>query len=69
MQDSPHTIAPRLLRPRQAAQALGVGNTRLYELIATGELETVRLGPRATGIKLSSIEAFIDRHTVRKAAA
>jgi len=69
MQPSSHTTAARLLRPRQAAQTLAIGNTKLYQLIAAGELETVKIGLRSTGITLASVEAFIERRTVRKAAA
>lgn len=69
MQDKPHTTTARLLRPRHAAQTLGIGNTKLYELISAGELETVKLGPRSTGITSASIEAFIERRTVKRTAA
>ena len=33
-----------LVTPRQAAQALGVGRSTIYELLASGELESVRIG-------------------------
>jgi excisionase family DNA binding protein len=33
-----------LLRPEEAAQALGVGRTTVYELLRTGELRSVRIG-------------------------
>jgi excisionase family DNA binding protein len=32
-----------LLTPVEAAQALGIGRTKVYELIATGRLRSVRL--------------------------
>jgi len=36
---------PRLLlTPRQAAQALGISRSTIYELLASGELESVRIG-------------------------
>jgi len=39
---------------------LGIGKTKLYELIAEGELETIRIG-RRTLIMQASIDALIQR--------
>jgi excisionase family DNA binding protein len=33
-----------LLRPEEAARALGVGRTTVYELIRAGELRSVKIG-------------------------
>lgn len=33
-----------LLRAEEVAHALGVGRSRVYELIATGELRSVKIG-------------------------
>lgn len=33
-----------LLRPEEAAHALGVGRAKVYQLIATGELRSIRIG-------------------------
>ncbi len=33
-----------LLRIPEAAETLGIGRTKIYELIATGELPTIRVG-------------------------
>jgi excisionase family DNA binding protein len=33
-----------LLTPEQAADVLSIGRTKLYELLATGELTSIRLG-------------------------
>ncbi|MER7500410.1 helix-turn-helix domain-containing protein [Nonomuraea pusilla] len=38
------TITPLLLRPEEAAQSLGIGRTKIYELIRTGALRSVRIG-------------------------
>jgi len=37
-------LEPLVVSPRQACKLLSVGNTRLYQLIAAGELETYRDG-------------------------
>ena len=41
--DSPMTD-PVLLTPREAANALGIGRSKLYELLQTGVLESVHIG-------------------------
>ncbi|MEO7681423.1 MAG: excisionase family DNA-binding protein [Sphingomonas sp.] len=41
-----------------AKKAIGIGTTKLYELIAEGRLETVKIG-RRTLIKTDSIRALV----------
>jgi excisionase family DNA binding protein len=55
------TIEPLLVRPREARQLLAIGNTRLYQLIGAGELDSVSNG-RARRITLASIKDYIARH-------
>ena len=43
------------------AAMLGIGVTKLYELIKAGEVQTVKLG-KVTLIPLSSLEAVVARH-------
>ena len=43
-----------------ACEVTGLGRTKLYELIAAGELEIVKIGT-ATRVVVSSIEAYVDR--------
>jgi excisionase family DNA binding protein len=45
--------------PIDAARALGIGRTKLYELIGTGKLRTVKLG-RRTLVRTDSIRALVD---------
>ena len=33
-----------LLTPVEAAQALGIGRSKVYELLSSGELDSVRIG-------------------------
>ena len=33
-----------LIRPSEAAEVLGIGRTKIYELIARGEVPSVRVG-------------------------
>jgi len=46
---------------------LGIGKTKLYELIAEGELEAIRIG-RRTLIMQSSIDDFIQRLRLKNSA-
>ncbi len=38
------TVDKLLLTPEEAAQALGIGRTKVYELIALGEIPSVKIG-------------------------
>lgn len=53
---------PLAVSPRQACLLLGIGNTRLYELIRDRELVTYREG-RARRITMESIHARVARLT------
>lgn len=52
---------PICVRVNDAARMIGVGRTKLYELIACGELETVKLG-KATRITTASLHRLVERH-------
>jgi excisionase family DNA binding protein len=52
--DNKHDLEPLAVTPRQACGLLNIGNTRLYELIAAGELESYHEG-RARRITMASI--------------
>ncbi len=53
-------LEPLAVTPRQACVLLGVGNTRLYQLICNGELESY-LDGRARRITMRSIHGRIAR--------
>jgi excisionase family DNA binding protein len=53
-------LEPLAVSPRQACLLLGIGNTRLYELIRAGELVTYHEG-RARRITVQSIRARVAR--------
>lgn len=61
-------IAPVALTTADAARSLGIGKTKLFELIAGGELPAIRLGGR-TLIRRSDLEDFIAALPRRKSAA
>jgi excisionase family DNA binding protein len=51
-----------LLRPVEAAQRLGIGRTKVYELMASGELRSVRIGAarRVSATALAEFVAALD---------
>lgn len=51
---------PICVRVNDAARMIGVGRTKLYELIAAGEIETVKLG-KATRITTASLHDLVRR--------
>jgi excisionase family DNA binding protein len=61
-------LEPLAVSPRQACVLLGVGNTRLYQLIGSGELETY-LDGRARRITMDSIRRRIARLVAAAQAA
>jgi excisionase family DNA binding protein len=55
-----HGLEPLVVSPKIAWRLLGCGNTRGYELIATGELESYKDG-KSRRITMASIRAHIAR--------
>lgn len=47
-----------LLTPTEAAQALGIGKSKLYELMRAGAVESVRIGA-ARRIPADALESYI----------
>jgi len=48
-----------LLKPEQAAKALGIGRTKLYDILRSGQLRSVQIGG-SRRISIKAIEAYID---------
>lgn len=59
-------VAPLLLTPEEAAAALGICRTKVYELMGTGKLESVRIGT-SRRIAVAALEEFVQR--LRSSAA
>lgn len=49
-----------LLKPEEAATALGLGRSKTYELLARGALPSIRLGGRLR-VPADSLRAWISR--------
>ena len=59
--ESPQEGTPQrlLLRIPEVAETLGIGRTKIYELIAIGELPTIRVG-RAVRISVSTLQKWVE---------
>ncbi|MEV0971759.1 excisionase family DNA-binding protein [Microtetraspora glauca] len=51
-------MTPLLVTPAEAAEALGVGRTKVYELMASGALRSVRIG-RSRRVPFEALTAFV----------
>jgi excisionase family DNA binding protein len=58
--NDPAAVSPLAVKPKTACRLGGWGMTRLYELLAAGELESYRDG-RSRLITVASIKAYINR--------
>lgn len=52
---------PLTVRIRDACRMTGIGRSKLYELIESGDIEVIKIG-RMTLISVSELEAFIAAH-------
>jgi len=57
-------VEPILLTVPQAARALAIGRTTLYELIAERRIETVHIG-RCTRVPVDAVRAFVEAERAR----
>jgi excisionase family DNA binding protein len=57
----------QLLTVIEAARLLGISRSKLYELLADGELPSVRIG-RTRRISVIAIDEFVATHTDREPA-
>lgn len=53
-------VSKLLLTPEEAAELLSATRTRVYQLIASGALPSVKLG-RSRRISLVALEAFVEK--------
>jgi excisionase family DNA binding protein len=59
-----HQSVPLLVTTEQAARTLAIGRSKLYELLSSGQLESVRIGG-CRRIDIESLTRFIDEHRSR----
>jgi excisionase family DNA binding protein len=61
--------ATRLLKAREVQDRLGLGRSKVYELMASGELPVVRIGPRLRRVTEAGLQRWIDERTSALGAA
>lgn len=54
------TQPQRMLRVEQAADRAALGRTKMYELIKTGEIQSVKVG-RSRRIPVEALDAYVAR--------
>jgi excisionase family DNA binding protein len=57
---APAPLGAQLIRPEQAAVLLNIGRTKVYELMARGDLESVSIDRRRL-IPVEAVREFVDR--------
>jgi excisionase family DNA binding protein len=55
-------LMPITVRVREACRVTGIGRSKLYELIAAGEIEIIKVG-RITLVPVASLTSFFQRRT------
>ena len=57
---APQPVEPICVRINDAARIIGIGRTKLYELIAAGEVDVVKIGA-STLITVASLRRLIQK--------
>jgi excisionase family DNA binding protein len=53
-------MSKKLLRPKVAAERLGVGHSKFWNLVKEGRIKLVRIGPKSVAVVDSELDALID---------
>ena len=54
-----------LLRPVEAAEAIGIGRSKVYELLASGDLPSIRIGG-SVRVPVAALQAWIERQLAER---
>lgn len=57
-----------LLRPTEAAEAIGIGRSKIYELLASGDLPSIRIGG-SVRVPVDALRAWIARQVTDRTEA
>jgi excisionase family DNA binding protein len=55
-------LKPLAVRVREACRLTGIGRSKLYELIAAGEIEIIKVGTISL-VPMASLTRFLDRRS------
>lgn len=53
-------VSPLLLTPAEAARRLSLGRSTLYQLVLTGEIESIKIG-KSRRIPAAALAEYVDR--------
>ncbi|MSO29795.1 MAG: DNA-binding protein [Acidobacteria bacterium] len=54
-----------LLRPTEAAETIGIGRSKIYELLASGDLPSIRIGG-SVRVPVDALRAWIARQVTER---
>lgn len=54
-----------LLRPTEAAEAIGIGRSKMYELLAAGKLPSIRIGA-SVRVPVDALRAWVERQLAER---
>ena len=57
-------VEPIAIRIPEACRMIGIGRSKLYELITSGEIETIKIGVSRL-VLVSSLARFVDEKRIR----
>lgn len=46
----------------EAAERIGIGRVRAYELIREGSIPSYKLSPRRTRVEIDDVDAYVKKH-------
>jgi predicted DNA-binding transcriptional regulator AlpA len=53
-------MAHQILRPAAAAARLGISRSKFWDMVKAGQIKTIKLGPKTTGVISAELDAMID---------
>lgn len=56
-------VEPVLLRAEEAAALLGIGRSKMYELLAAGVIPSIRIGEKSVRVPRAALLGWIEEHT------
>ena len=64
----PSQVERILYRPAEAAKAIGISRSRIYELIARGEIPSIRVGG-VVRVPVASLQGWVNQKISDRAAS
>jgi excisionase family DNA binding protein len=55
------TQPPLICRINAVTEKLGISRSTIYRLVKSGDLELVKVGARASGVTIKSLNAFLEK--------